>query len=306
MADHMVTESTIPKTSDHPDNPDHPDHACAPDHADGPHQVQGPAPTTARHLPTLRRDPWMPPPPPSPPAPEDFPSPPPLEEHPEWPWVPEDSIRGLLWELSDDPDKGGGPTRGARQCTPASPAAALGRRWPAPGRARAAPAPVPEVPRPALLQGEQWTPHGGGPRRVEPCAARQPHVEPPEPARALPVRATFGTPRTGRGYGSSRSPTGTRASRPRPLSAGRSSKRVTVVTAVTAVTEKKDHHRGRQLPVFFNTTAGYWPLHAWTGCGAACYVNTRERNKVITQNVCLESSTQKVCKSCDVPCAKIK
>ena len=182
------------ETSDRPDHPDHPDHACAPDHADHPDPVLLTilTPTAARHLPTLRRHHWMPPPPPSPPPPEDLPSPPPLEEHPEWPWVPEDSIRGLLWELSDDPD--GQAVRrevrvGARRRVLQR---ALGRRWPAPARARPAPAPVPEVPQPALPQGEQWTPHGGGPRRREPCAARRPHVEPPEPARALPVRATFG------------------------------------------------------------------------------------------------------------------
>ena len=172
MTDHMVTESTKPKTSDHPDHPDHPDHARAPDHADHPDPVQGPAPTAARHLPTLRRHPWMPPPPPSPPPPEDLPSPPPLEEHPECPWVPEDSTRGLLWELSDDPD--GEAVRrevrvGARRRVLQR---ALGCRWPARARARPAPAPVPEVPRPALLQGEQWTPHGGGPRRVEPSKWR--------------------------------------------------------------------------------------------------------------------------------------
>ena len=158
-----------------------------PDHVAG--QLQGQARAAARHLPTLHRHLWMPPPPPSPPPLEDLPCPPPEEQHPEWPWIPENSIRGLLWELSDDPD--GEAVRrevrvGARRRVLQR---ALGRRWPA--RVRAGPAPVPEMPRPALLQGEQWTPHSGGPRRVQPCAARRPRVEPAEPAGALPVRATF-------------------------------------------------------------------------------------------------------------------
>ena len=44
---------------------------------------------------------------------------------------------------------------------------------------------------PPILQGERWTPHAGGTCRVEPCAARRPSVEPPDPAGSLPARATF-------------------------------------------------------------------------------------------------------------------
>ena len=122
---------------------------------------------------------------------DELPNTPLDEQHQEWPYVSEDTIRASLGSWRVHPMGRSSDASCVVRHTIGSCTQPFARHWAA--TMRACPDTVPEVPRPAFPRGTLWRLYGCAPRPVQPLQSdARPRVELAGVADAQPPRANFG------------------------------------------------------------------------------------------------------------------